>query len=95
MELILTMGNIIALMGVFLSGVSLVGGLIFGIYRMIRSVKTELDAYKLEVARNYVQSAHLVGLKEDMIRSEERMVAEMRNLGERFERAVDRMTKSA
>jgi len=82
----LTWGEIISFFGVMLTLISLLGGVIFALYRNIRSVKTDLDAHKLEVATRYVQSEHLNSFKEDMIRSETRTLSAIQGLAERFDR---------
>lgn len=89
-EISLTWGNIIALISVMISMTGLVGGVIFAIYKQIRAVKSDLDSYKLEVSRDFVSNNHLTGMKEDLIRSEERTLAAINNLAERFDRFLSK-----
>lgn len=89
-EIVLTWGNVIAILGMLISGAGLVSGLFFALYKQIRQNKTELDEFKLTVARDFVSSSHLTGMKEDLIRSEERTLAAINNLAERFDRFLSK-----
>lgn len=91
-EIVLTWGNVIAFFSVALSGAGVFSAIVWGVYKQIREVKDELDAHKLEVARNFVSNVHLNGIKEDLIRSEERTLAAIIGLAERFDRFLNRNT---
>ena len=82
----LTWGEVFSAIGVTLTLISLFGGLVFTLYRRISSVKAELDQFKLEVAKEYVGSDHLTEMKADLIRTEERTLAAIQGLAERFDR---------
>ena len=85
-QIVLSWGNVIAMIGVMISGIGLVSGLFVALYKQIRQNKTELDEFKLHVARDFVSNIHLNGMKEDLIRSEERTLAAINNLADRFDR---------
>jgi len=85
-QIVLSWGNVIAMIGVMISGIGLVSGLFVALYKQIRQNKTELDEFKLHVARDFVSNTHLNGMKEDLIRSEERTLAAINNLADRFDR---------
>ena len=85
-ETVLTWGNVIAIAGVIISLFSVGSGIFLALYKQIRGNKTELDEFKLEVARSFVSNTHLNGMKEDLIRSEERTLAAINNLADRFDR---------
>lgn len=89
-EIVLTWGNVIAFLSVSVSGLGIFSGIIFAVYKQIRTVKTDLDEHKLEVAKNFVSNSHLNGMKEDLIRSEERTLAAINGLAERFDRFLNK-----
>lgn len=89
----LSWGEVISAVGLMMTIVTVISGFIFAMYRQIRSVKTELDAFKLEVAKNYVGVEQLNQMQQQNIRSEERMIAAINKLGERIDQFMSTFNK--
>lgn len=83
-------GELFSALGLLFTVVVGVTGAIFAVYRQIRSVKTDLDSFRLEVAKDYVNAKHMNDMREELIRSETKTLAAIQGLAERFDRFLDR-----
>lgn len=85
-----TMAEFVSILGLVVTIVGLFSTMIWKLYTQIRANKTDLDAFKLEVATHYVSSSNMSSIKEDLIRSEERTLSAIQGLTARFDKFLTR-----
>lgn len=92
-DFVLSFGEMISFLGFILTLVIFMGGALFRLWNRTTINARSLDTFRLEVAKEYVNSSQLQDLEKQRAVSEERIIGSISTLTARIDRWLDRQDR--